>query len=359
MSEINHTQIDALIVGGGLCGSILAWQFRRAGWDIRVVNHDTPGVAWKGGPAILAPFSPGTLAFDPNYPGLYAAAKAMYEAMSESFSGMFFWESPIIYAFTDSAQATKAADLEIQPLTSPYIHRIFPPGSEEAGIPLPRGGMLCAGGASLSVNRLVEAAHRWMRAEGILVEELVDHEYIELYEDGVVYDEFLPRTIVFAEGAGVRFNPWFGSEMMDLRRGEIIDVGANREGAEDEAILIGERWLLPIADGRFFCGGIEYPNGLESGPSIEGAADLTSAAQEMLGATCNAFAHDAGIIPWSADDYPIIGPHPEYPYLQVFNGLGCRGALLAPYWSKRLALALSGDKDLPEAVLPGRFELDN
>ncbi|MBK7816373.1 MAG: FAD-binding oxidoreductase [Sphingobacteriaceae bacterium] len=49
----------------------------------------------------------------------------------------------------------------------------------------------------------------------------------------------------------------------------------------------------------------------------------------------NVLEHKAGVRPSTLDRRPIIGQHPLHKNLFVFNGLGTKGVMLAPYFSKK------------------------
>lgn len=46
--------------------------------------------------------------------------------------------------------------------------------------------------------------------------------------------------------------------------------------------------------------------------------------------------HEAGIRPSSIDRRPILGQHPQFNNYYIFNGLGTKGVMLAPYFSQQL-----------------------
>ncbi|MGF1531162.1 MAG: NAD(P)/FAD-dependent oxidoreductase [Puniceicoccaceae bacterium] len=348
--------LDALIVGGGLGGCHLAWMCEHFGWDYRVIHSDLPGSAWKTSPAVFSPLLGKTMRPFPSFDRYFGAAQKTYREIEGIISELVFWESPVFHLFEsdshrESVLSSYGSDLP------PCVEEVLPPGSDPEGLPLPFGALSVTGGALITVPRLVEAFHRWLRSRSRLIDELFEYEYVECYEDGVVYDDLQPQVILFAEGGLMRKNPWFGAEILDLHRGEVVDLGT--EKAFGDHVIMSDRWLAPVADGRYYCGGVQYPNALEGGPTPEARADLINSAEKVFNATCNPFNQQAGMIPYSTDRVPIIGPHPDFTYLQVFNGFGDVGALTMPFWAQRLAKSLTDEKGLPESVLPSRYDLED
>jgi glycine/D-amino acid oxidase-like deaminating enzyme len=63
----------------------------------------------------------------------------------------------------------------------------------------------------------------------------------------------------------------------------------------------------------------------------------------------------AGIRPTVPDRRPILGRHPIYSNLSLFNGLGTKGYMMAPLLSKEMCLYLLENKSLHKEVVIDRF----
>ena len=63
----------------------------------------------------------------------------------------------------------------------------------------------------------------------------------------------------------------------------------------------------------------------------------------------------AGIRPSSSDRRPIIGPHPKFKNLFIFNGLGAKGVMLAPFLANNFVNFYLKKEDLIEDVNVNRF----
>ena len=65
--------------------------------------------------------------------------------------------------------------------------------------------------------------------------------------------------------------------------------------------------------------------------------------------------HQVGIRPTTPDRRPIIGKHPTFNNLLLFNGLGTKGYLMAPLLAKEFVDYLDNDKELDKEVRIERF----
>ena len=56
------------------------------------------------------------------------------------------------------------------------------------------------------------------------------------------------------------------------------------------------------------------------------------------------------------DRKPLIGTHPEFPALSIFNGMGSKGVLMAPFLAGQFADALTGKGTLWPEVSIARYQ---
>jgi glycine/D-amino acid oxidase-like deaminating enzyme len=66
--------------------------------------------------------------------------------------------------------------------------------------------------------------------------------------------------------------------------------------------------------------------------------------------------HQAGIRPAIADRRPVIGRHPDFKPLYIFNGLGSKGAMLTPTLAQIFINQLDSESILDKETDPSRFK---
>ena len=65
--------------------------------------------------------------------------------------------------------------------------------------------------------------------------------------------------------------------------------------------------------------------------------------------------HEAGVRPSVIDRRPVIGCHPKFKNIFVFNGLGTKGVMLAPYFANQFVENLKNGTKLQVDVDISRF----
>ena len=113
--------------------------------------------------------------------------------------------------------------------------------------------------------------------------------------------------------------------------------------------------IAPLGDGLFWAGGSyqwHYPD-LE--PSAGERDYILGRLNEMLAVPFEIVGHSAGVRPSVKDRRPFLGESNLLPNVYMFNGLGTKGALLAPIWAEHLSNhMLKGEAISPE-VWVGRL----
>jgi len=95
--------------------------------------------------------------------------------------------------------------------------------------------------------------------------------------------------------------------------------------------------LVPIGDDTFWVGST-YRWHFEDTLAGEAGRDyILGYLKEMFDTPFEIVDHVAGIRPTMIDRRPIVGPSNQNPKVFIFNGLGTKGALLAPFFAEQLA----------------------
>jgi len=202
-------------------------------------------------------------------------------------------------------------------------------------------GFWIEGALRVDTAALIAAARvRWTAAERFQVRR------IDLLDALSRHDRVIACT--GAEDCGGR--SWAGVSCVRAT-GEILRVGI--EGLAPEVILNRGHWVLPTAAGEARVGAT-YVRGEEDAEAAR--EELERSARELLGErTFSVIAQESGVRVTTADRRPLAGPDPREPRLGVINGLGSKGALLAPWLVRQWVAHLTTGEPFDPAVATGRF----
>ncbi len=315
-----------LIVGQGLAGTVLGWTFERAGIAFEIADSGHAGAASRVGAGIINPITGQRIVKSRGVDALLPRALEVYRAMEAE------WGVPLVRAmrvrrfFNDDRERRVFAEKSATGELAPYA------GEADAD------GFWIEGAARVDTAALIAAARARWRADGRLREERVD-----LTAALGRYD-----VVILCTGANDCGGLAWGGVGCARATGEILTLAVG--GLAPEVILNRGHWVLPTAAGVAKVGATYAREGAESAASVARDELILSASRLLDGRGFSVTAQEAGVRVTSPDRYPVVGRNPREPRLGVFNALGSKGALLAPWlahqWFNHLTEGIPFDREV-------------
>ncbi|MFI2742947.1 NAD(P)/FAD-dependent oxidoreductase [Zhouia sp. PK063] len=150
----------------------------------------------------------------------------------------------------------------------------------------------------------------------------------------VKYKDVTAKKIVFAEGYGLKQNPFFNYLPLNGTKGELLIIHCPE--LQIEYVLKSSIFLIPLEDDHYLVGATYKWKDKTNTPTEEAKQELLEKLESFLKVPYRVVAHKAGIRPTVADRRPLVGQHPKYKNMYVLNGFGSRGVMIGPYVSKQL-----------------------
>lgn len=197
----------------------------------------------------------------------------------------------------------------------------------------------------------VEGGKNWIKKRATILTEKLDYSLIEPSSSsykGKKYD-----FILFCEGSHNSDNPWFNQFVVEHTKGEVLTLKSD-EISEHES-LNRKCFLLPIGNKLFRLGATYVWNTPDRTLTQDAKDDLLDKVKLLTKKSFEVVDHQVGIRPTTPDRRPIIGKHPTFNNLLLFNGLGTKGYLMAPLLAKEFVDYLDFDKELDKEVRIERF----
>jgi glycine/D-amino acid oxidase-like deaminating enzyme len=185
----------------------------------------------------------------------------------------------------------------------------------------------------IHASKFVEANAAFFQRKGILRTEVFDHNLWN--PQSKTYRNITYDKVIFCLGYQQKSEPTFSYLPLQQTKGQTLLIKSENLSAEES--LNRKCFVLPLGNQHFRVGATyEWNNAsleiTEAGCNqlIEMLASLGSYDYEIL-------EQKAGIRPTVLDRRPLIGEHPEYPGVYIFNGLGTKGYMMAPTLANELA----------------------
>ena len=199
----------------------------------------------------------------------------------------------------------------------------------------------------------LNSAAKFLKEKNCFADHSFSYADLQLLSDSTVYQGKEYHRVIFCEGFFVHRNPYFNFLPFKPVKGDVLTL--NIEGYQYKKVLNKNFFLLPLADGTFKLGATYGWKNLNFEPSETAKEDLLKRLTDYIPGEIKVLKHEAGVRPSSEDRRPILGPHPDHPQLCVFNGLGTKGVMLAPFFAAQLTDHLLHNAPIDEEVFVGRF----
>ncbi len=331
-SCVVHTEV--IIVGQGLAGSLLACELYLKGVDFRIFDRPFSVNASNAAGGLYYPLAARKMKAINGLHLLYPAMKERFEAYENWLGEPFLFKSdsakllrPSEIPDWEEARNTHLSQL-ITSIDANFSIKGLKPGYSAA---------IVAQSGYVNLNRFTALLAKVLQEKQLLVQAHVDLNSMEPRKDRVVVNQdYWTKRLVFCQGPSHQGNPWFPQVIVGQNKGELMDIYA--PDLDGSYTVRGEGiFVLPLGEGVFRVGATFSHNALDWQPTREGRMELTAKLDRMLNVQYEVTRHWAGIRPTTYDRLPVVGQHPEHQNLFIFNGLGSRGVLQAPYYAGLLS----------------------
>jgi glycine/D-amino acid oxidase-like deaminating enzyme len=174
--------------------------------------------------------------------------------------------------------------------------------------------------------------------------------------ESVTYKDITAQKIIFCEGPAVSRNPYFNDLKFKHSKGEILELKISNIKLEE--IISNDIFIMPLGHDHYKIGATYSWDNLDTKTTAEARDELLIKLGKSMSVHIRIVDQKAGIRPTMHDRKPVAGFHPYYPAVGILNGLGSKGALLAPWCARHLAEYMCGlsGQILPEISIDRYFK---
>ena len=328
------------IIGQGIAGSLLGWACDRAGISFIIEDCFTDAApivsasASSVGAGIINPITGQRLVKSWRVDSLLPIAVAMYQEIGDILGQSFLFPYRLRRFFADDRERAVAR--------AKWARGEF----ADFGQNLDDEGLWVEPAYRVDVHGLVQALRARWRKMGHWRES----------------DAPLPISggqtalTVRCIGASELADDAFSWASLAPAKGELLEIETAPGALDPKVILNRHEWIVPLNDSRALVGATVEPGIAASGPTAHARAILEKAAAQLLGdVPFRTVFHRAGVRVVAPDKHPVIGRHPENASLGLFNALGSKGALLAPWLANEWVAHLQTGRPIDSTVAITRF----
>jgi glycine/D-amino acid oxidase-like deaminating enzyme len=322
---------DVIIVGQGIAGTVLGIQLIQQGYKICMIDACAPSssslvAAGIYNPVVFKRFTETKLA-----DVLLNKAIPFYIQAEKTLQSKFIHQTGIVKPLNNEElvfiQQKKANFQYINKLYhqvefSPLLHQA------EAWVEIQPSGWVD------TINFLSSAQNFFLQHASYLIEPF-EYSLLKFVDNEVLYKDVSAEKIVFCEGFNASHHPFFPNMPFKLAKGEVFEISVG-EKIHFQSIINSGVYLVPLSAFTFKVGATYEWNDLTPFSTENGKLQLIDKLNSILKIPFEIIRHEAGVRPATVDRNPILGSSQNYSNAFIFNGLGTKGILNAPYLAEKL-----------------------
>lgn len=331
-----------LIIGQGLAGTMLSFRLQKHGHKITVIDNPQKNKASNAAAGLINPIIfrrlTKTWLADDLFPYFIKNTNELENFLGEQF----FFPMPI-YRLLNEHEFTFWKNKNLENHLSDYISPSAITNCFEHAphlkTPYNYGKVIKAG--KFKLDRLILKYLTHLNNTGAFIQDEFNYDDIQLKASSLIWKGQEFDKIIFCEGHYASNNPFFNSIKFKHTKGETLTIKAKNINMKN--ILSKNIFMMPHEKNSYKIGATYDWNELNMIPTKEAQDELTEKLESIINFTYSITEHKVGIRPTTHDRRPVIGLHPQHPQIGIFNGLGSKGLLLAPYFAEHFAKFISGN----------------
>jgi glycine oxidase len=338
-------EVDYLIVGQGLAGSLLACLLQMGQKKVLVIDNAHRTAASLAAAGIMNPITGNRLNRPSLIDRLLEDAFTIYPSVERFLGASFFRRRKVLRLFQSPQELLHWKERLASGVYAKYLGLIdcprFP--SVEAWF----GGFEIAMAGQLDVPAFVHRTRDILAATGGLAENEFNYDELRFSETAVNWRGHIAKVVIFCEGYKMSGNPFFKSIRLNPAKGEMLTLRAPT--FSDDRIIQRDKWLFRSQKDEIKAGTTYHWGRVDETPTKMARDEIEQSIRQFTNFAFEVINQTAGVrTVIRADNRPIVGTHPENRRVAVLNGLGSKGVLQAPFAS----LQLIGNLERGEPIHP-------
>jgi glycine/D-amino acid oxidase-like deaminating enzyme len=338
--------VQAIIVGQGFAGTALAWTLESRGIDFVVIDNETPQTSSRIASGLVTPITGKRLVKTWEWDEAWKRAQTFYREIEIRTETSFWSVQPSLRLLdSDEERSNAQTRATLYPeLISPFLTQ----PTLNASIDQSYGGFVMNEAARLDGPAYLEASRNAFHRQDAYVCASLDLKNDILVRSNTIEVpklEIRASTFILCQGHSSIDNPWFPSLPLVPAQGDILTLRIS--DFFEMRTIHRNLWITPANhDGndpvspQYLVGSTYRWHVLDGLPSPDARQEILTKLSKWLDRPVEVINHRSAIRPTSFDQKPLIGRSLIAPEFWVFNGLGAKGTLMAPWCAQQLVAAM-------------------
>lgn len=340
---------DYTIIGAGLSGCILYHRLKELNYSVLLIDEEKKSTSSKVAAGLYNPivFKRLTKSWEADL--LHGELVDFYKQLEQKYDSKLLYENNIVKIIANEEEKNfwlKKANSDLKDLLD---NNIFFENQEiiqnSAGLAkIKKSGFV-------DIKSLLNLTINLAKSNNEFINSKLEYQNIQKsnneypsnnnYLISLKTEKIHTQNIIFTEGFNATQNPFFPKCKFKLTKGEVLTLKISN--LEIDYVLNKGVFLLPLQlidpkyQNLYRCGATYEWDDLTETQTEKGKNEILKKLEQFIKTDYEIIEHNVGIRPTVIDRRPIIGSNGQNVYSQnvyIFNGMGTKGVMIAPYISK-------------------------
>ncbi|MFL5811884.1 MAG: NAD(P)/FAD-dependent oxidoreductase [Flavisolibacter sp.] len=326
-------QVDYLIVGQGMCGTMLSWFLYKEGKSFLVIDDANEDSASKIAAGIINPVTGRRYAYTWMIEELMDFALETYKEIENHLDSKYIFEKSIIDFFPSPQM--RNAFIERLSENDTYLHSFPDQNHFNQYFNYDFGCGQIKPAYIVHVQELMSSWRKNLTEAKSIQQENFEINEFKFSEDGICYRNITARKVIFCDGVNSIKYPFFQLLPFAPNKGEALIIES--EELTNQHIFKKGLMLAPLAEKDMFWLGSNYQwEFTDDQPSETFYKHASAVLNGWLKKSYKIVTHKAAVRPATLERRPFVGFHPRYQNVGILNGMGTKGTSLAPFFAHQL-----------------------
>lgn len=344
-------KFDFLIVGKGLAGSVLASYLLKEKQSIAIIDLSNGASSSQQAAGLINPITGRRFVKSWKIEDLLPNALDFYSKLEQELNTSFLKETSVYKVLVNREQQNDFASKCNDPIYHHFLNSELKQLTEE--IPNPYSCVQIQPVLQIDVQNFINSLKSYLSKNSYLVQDEFLHQKLTPKDGFFIYEDIQAKHIIFCEGNYISSNPYFNYLPNRFAKGEALIIKS--PALKMNAILSSHINICPLGNDKYYVGASYNWDDKTLEPTAEKRAFLIERLESSINCTYEILEQIAGIRPTVLDRRPLLGEHPKFKGMYVFNGMGTKGLSLAPYFGKQLIDSILNHQNIDPEVDINRF----
>jgi glycine oxidase len=328
---MKNAQHPVVIIGSGLAGIAVALRLHARKIPFIVIDNGN-NVSSKVAAGVINPIVFRRTTKSWRVDEFLPAAVQFYASIAAELGNNYYEPIAIRRGFSHLQEAETWEKKQLDPTYSPYLKAIELQDQQSEQLIQTFGTGVVLQAAYIHTQSFLSDAMEWLQGMNALRKETFEYNALNPLEHTYKGEKF--HHFIFCEGYQGIYNPWFNYLPLEATKGETLTIRSTEIPSNE--LLNRKCFILPLGNDLFRVGATYTWRTPDTELTQEARDLLVEQVKSLVQGSFQVVEQHAGIRPTVLDRRPLMGTHPTFTSLSIFNGLGAKGYLLAPLLSEEL-----------------------